>query len=96
VLISLCYLIFQRALQLAVLRFWSDTFKELEIVVLHVVPQTAVLGAILLTGVFGGAIVTNLRVGDPSGIVPLILGLIVWGGLWFREWRLRELIPVRK
>jgi DoxX-like protein len=69
---------------------------ELVSTVLYVIPQTAVLGAILLTGVFGGAIVTNLRVGDPSGLAPLILGLIVWGGLWFRESRLRELIPVRR
>lgn len=67
-------------------------------VVVYVIPRTAVLGAILLTGYLGGAVATHLRIGDPlfSHILfPLYIGLFVWGGLYFRDERLRALIPVR-
>jgi hypothetical protein len=55
-----------------------------------------VLGAILLTGLLGGATVTTLRIGDPTFPLPVVLGMMAWGGLYLRDVRLRELIPLRK
>jgi hypothetical protein len=68
---------------------------ELVCVVVYVIPQTAVLGAILMTGLLGAAALTNLRVGDPTYPMPLVLGMLAWGGLYMRDLRLRELIPLR-
>jgi len=68
---------------------------ELTCVILYVIPQTAVLGAILLTAYLGGATATHLRIGEPV-FMPILLGVLVWGGLYFREVRLRMLIPLRK
>ena len=65
---------------------------------LYAWPPTAVLGAILLTGYLGGAIATHLRVGSPLFshlLFGVYLGLMVWGGLWLREPRLRALMPLR-
>jgi hypothetical protein len=69
---------------------------ELICVIVYVIPQTAVLGAILMTGLLGGATVTNLRIGDPTYPMPVVLGMLAWGGLFLRDTRLRELIPIRK
>jgi DoxX-like family len=69
---------------------------ELLCCVIYVIPQTAVLGAILMTGLLGGATITGLRIGDPSYPLPVILGMLAWGGLFMRDPRLRELIPLRK
>jgi hypothetical protein len=68
---------------------------EIACVVIDLVHATAVLGAILLTGFIGGAICTHWRVGDLF-IVHIVIGLFVWGGLWLRESRLRDLIPLRR
>ena len=68
---------------------------EVTCVILYVIPQTAVLGAILLTAYLGGATATHLRIGEPV-FMPILLGVLVWGGLYFREVRLRMLIPLRK
>ena len=68
---------------------------ELACTALYAIPQTSVLGAILLTGYLGGATVTHLRVGDPF-FMPVIVGVVVWGGLFLRDPRLRALIPVRR
>lgn len=68
---------------------------ELACTVLYVIPQTAVLGAILLTGYLGGATTTHLRIDEPF-IAPVILGVLVWLGLFLRDPRLRELIPLRR
>jgi hypothetical protein len=68
---------------------------EIVCAVVYLVPATAVLGAILLTGFLGGAILTHWRVGDPV-IIQVVLGLVVWLGLWLRENRLRALIPLRR
>lgn len=68
---------------------------ELLCVILYAIPQTAVLGAILLTGYVGGAILTHLRIGEPV-YMQISLGILVWLGLWLREPRLRELLPVRR
>jgi hypothetical protein len=65
-------------------------------VIVYLIPQTAVLGAILMTGLLGGATITTLRIGDPTYPVPIILGMLAWGGLFLRDIRLRELIPLRK
>ena len=65
---------------------------------LYAVPRTSVLGAILLTGLFGGAMATHLRVGSPLFthlMFGLYLGLLMWGGLYLRDARLRALIPFR-
>jgi hypothetical protein len=67
---------------------------EISCVVIYLVPATSVLGAILLTGYIGGAICTHLRVGDPY-VVQIALGIFVWLGLYFRENRLKGLIPLR-
>jgi hypothetical protein len=66
---------------------------ELTCTILYLIPRTAVLGAILLTGYLGGAIATTARVGD--GFIPtVIMGVFVWGGLFLRERRVRALIPI--
>lgn len=62
--------------------------------VLYLVPQTAVLGAVLLAGYMGGAISTHLRVGEPF-FVQLLIGVLLWGGLYLRDERVRALIPLR-
>jgi hypothetical protein len=66
---------------------------------LYAIPRTSVLGAILLTGYLGGAIATHLRIGSPlfsHTLFGLYLGLLVWGGLFLRDVRLRALIPLRR
>jgi DoxX-like family len=65
---------------------------ELTCVVLYLVPRTAIFGAILLTGYLGGAVVTHLRVGEPF-FIPIVLGVMIWGGIYLREPRLRKLVP---
>jgi DoxX-like family len=67
---------------------------ELACALIYLVPRTAMLGAILLTGYLGGAILTHLRVGDPYWMQAL-LGVMVWGGLFLRDARLRALLPLR-
>jgi len=67
-------------------------------VIIYVIPQTSVLGAIVLTGYLGGAVATHVRVGDPlfSHILfPTYIALLLWGGLFLREQRLRALLPLR-
>lgn len=71
---------------------------ELICLALYLIPRTAVLGAILFTGVFGGAIAAHLRVGSPLAshvLFGVYLGLLAWGGLWLRDARLRGLMPLR-
>jgi hypothetical protein len=67
---------------------------ELSCVVIYLVPATSVLGAVLLTGYIGGAICTHWRVGDPF-LAQIAIGVLVWLGLYLRESRLRELLPLR-
>ncbi len=72
---------------------------ELVCVVLYFVPRTSVLGALLLTGYLGGAIATHVRVGSPllsHTLFPIYVALLLWGGLYLREPRLRELVPFRR
>jgi hypothetical protein len=64
---------------------------------LYLIPQSAVLGAILLTGYLGGAVATHVRHGDPvlRMLVPVFFAVLLWGGLLLRERRLRRLLPLR-
>lgn len=72
-------------------------FLQLGSLLLYLIPQTAVLGAVLLTGYLGGAIATYVRIGEPYPVlVPLSTSIIAWLGIWLREERLRELMPWRK
>jgi len=68
---------------------------EIMCVVFYLIPQTAVLGAILFTGYLGGAICTHLRVGDPIHLQAL-LGALIWLGIYLREPRLRQILPIRR
>jgi hypothetical protein len=67
---------------------------ELACTALYLIPRTAFLGALLLTGYLGGAIATHVRIGEPFA-TPLVLGILVWVGLYLRESRLKALVPVR-
>ena len=72
---------------------------ELVCVALYLLPRTSVLGAILLTGYLGGAIATQVRIGAPlfsTTLFPVYVALLLWGGLYFRDDRIRTLIPVRR
>ena len=67
--------------------------------VLYAIPPTSILGAILLTGYLGGAIASHVRIDSPlftHTLFGLYLGLMLWGGLWLRDDRLRRLIPFRR
>jgi len=71
-------------------------FLQLGSLVLYIVPRTAVLGAVLLTGYLGGAIATYVRMGEPYPVlVPLSTSLIAWAGIYLRDERLRSLLPLR-
>lgn len=66
---------------------------------LHIWRPTAILGAILITGYLGGAIATHVRINSPlfsHSLFGVYLGLMLWGGLWLRDPRVRALIPFIK
>ena len=66
---------------------------------LYAIPRTSVLGAILLTGYFGGAVATHLRLNNPlftHTLFTVYFGILIWGGLWLRNSKLRELLPLRQ
>lgn len=66
---------------------------------LYIWPRTAILGAILITGYLGGAIATHVRIGSPlfsHSLFGVYLGVMLWGGLWLRDPRVRALIPLSK
>ncbi|MFD6893964.1 DoxX family protein [Rhodococcus sp. NPDC060086] len=67
--------------------------------VLYVVPTTAILGAVLLTGYLGGAVATNLLTEQPivsTTLFPIYTGIFVWGGLWLRDNGVRNIMPLRR
>ena len=69
---------------------------ELMCLSLYLLPQTAVLGAILWTGYLGGAVATHVRVGNPMfshALFPVYVATLLWLGLWLRDARLRALLP---
>ena len=104
------FLIFDLAIKIAHIQPVTDAFArlgvpdhlavtvgvlELVCLLIYLIPQTAVLGAILCTGFLGGAIMLHVRVGDPlfSHILfPVYIGGLLWAGLYLRDPRLRELI----
>jgi DoxX-like family len=63
--------------------------------ILYAIPQTSVLGAILLAAYFGGATATHVRLGQPW-YFPVVFGILTWLALWLREPRLRTLVPLRR
>jgi hypothetical protein len=65
---------------------------ELLCTVLYVLPWTRVIGAVLLTGYLGGAVATHVRIGEPF-LMPLLLGALLWLGLYLRDPRLRAFLP---
>jgi hypothetical protein len=67
---------------------------ELACTLLYIAPQTAVLGAILLTGYLGGATATHVRLAEAFA-GPVVMGILIWLGLYLREPRLRALVPWR-
>ena len=71
---------------------------ELFCLVLYCIPRTAVLGAMLLTGYLGGAVLTHLRIGSPlvsHTLFPTYIGIMLWSALWLRDSRVRALVPLR-
>ena len=68
---------------------------ELTCTLLYLIPRTAVLGAILLTGYLGGAVATHARLLETQFIAPVILGMVIWGGLYLRDARIQALVPIR-
>ncbi|SFS46128.1 MULTISPECIES: DoxX family protein [Brevundimonas] len=72
---------------------------ELGCLLLYLFPRTNVLGAVLMTGLLGGAMATQVRVGNPllsHQLFSLYLGLFMWGGLWLRDPAVRGLFPWRR
>jgi len=61
---------------------------------LYIVPRTSILGGVLLTGYLGGAVASNIRAGMPvfNVVFPMIMAALLWGGLWFRDLRVRNLV----
>lgn len=68
-------------------------------ILLYTFPRTSLLGAILLTGYWGGAIATHIRLDNPLFshiLMPVVLGILAWGALWLKDERVRNLIPLQK
>ena len=69
---------------------------QLIAITLYVIPRTAVLGAVLLTGYLGGAIASYVRIGELTPpLVPLTTAMLAWLGLFLRDVRIRRLLPIR-
>jgi len=71
---------------------------ELLLIAVYLIPRTAVLGAILLTGYLGGAVATHVRIGDPlftHALFPIYIAVLLWGGLFLRDDRVRTLLTPR-
>lgn len=81
---------------------WSEAaltpigILEVIVALLYLVPSTAVFGAILVTGYLGAAYATHLRVGEGTAVIPIVLGVLAWAGLYLRDPRVRALLPLRK
>jgi len=70
---------------------------ECALVLLYLIPQTSVLAAILMTGYLGGAVATHMRIADTArAAIPLVVGILAWGGLYLRDSRIRQLVPFRR
>ena len=113
-ILVILFLLFDGAIKLVPLEIVTETSLQLGIptqlartlgvltlagTILYAFPRTAVLGAILLTGYFGGAIYVHVRADSPlfsHTLFGVYLGVIMWGGLWLRDPILRALIPFRR
>jgi hypothetical protein len=71
-------------------------YIEILCTILYLIPRTSVLGCVLLTGYLGGATCINLRAGESlaSSLIPVFISVILWAGLWLRNYDLRALLPV--
>jgi hypothetical protein len=69
---------------------------ELTCVIVYAIPRTSVLGAILMAGYLGGATVTEVRIESPTFFIPFLLAVFAWAGLYFRDERVKALIPLRQ
>lgn len=69
---------------------------EMLCAIIFLIPQTTVLGAILMTGFLGGAVCATLPMGGPMFLIPGVIGTMPWLGLYLRDPRIRDLIPLRK
>jgi hypothetical protein len=68
---------------------------EVVLLILYLIPRTSVLGAVLWTGYLGGAVASQLRVGNPlfsHTLFPIYVATMLWLGLWLRDRRLRTLL----
>ncbi|MDP4549559.1 DoxX family protein [Alkalihalobacillus macyae] len=68
-------------------------------VILYAFPKSSILGAVLLTGYFGGAIATHIRLDNPlftHTLFPLYLAILAWGGIWLRDEKLRSIFPCKE
>ena len=110
--VAVSFLIFDSAIQLVKIEPVVEAFErlgysptmareigwlEVACLVLYLVPRTAPLGALLLTGFLGGAVATHVRVGDPlfsHVLFPLYLAVLLWGGLFLRDERPRALLAM--
>jgi hypothetical protein len=66
---------------------------------LYLIPRASIVGAVLLTGYLGGAVATHVRVGDPlvsHTLFPIYLAIVIWGGLYLRDGRVRALLGARR
>jgi hypothetical protein len=70
-------------------------FVEIAVVLIYLFPRTAALGAILCTGYLGGAMAAHIRI-EEQAYTQFLLGVTIWGGLWFRDARVRALIPLMR
>jgi len=71
---------------------------ELLLIAVYLIPRTSILGAILLTGYLGGAVATHVRIGDPlftHALFPIYVAVLLWGGLFLRDDRVRTLMAPR-
>ncbi len=88
---------------MARLEFPEKTIVEIGMILLvctalYVVPKTSILGAVLLTGYLGGAVAVQLRVANPlfETLFPVMFGIVIWAGLFLRDERLWDLMPLRR
>ena len=85
---------------------WSKTYPassalplgviELTIFVLYLFPKTRYLGGLLMLAYLGGAVATHVHANDGTFFVPVIVGVVAWLGLYFRDRKLRALVPLVK
>ncbi len=69
---------------------------EIACTIVYLIPSLSVIGAILMTAFLGGATASNVRIGNPSYVITVVLGILVWAGLYLRDARMQALIPLRE